>query len=507
MKSSGRGLAFCICILLSVTPLFAQDNTLHLGSVVEGALDSAEADQYQLTALELTLVSFHLAALEGTLDPVLTIYDSSGKRLISNDDSFWPEALAAVIQVFVIPRLDTYTIEVSAFGDTAGGYRLRVLPGYDTVALHDTELSPSNWEVVTGEAVIAQAGKGRMLVELEGLARSSTLLGTGFPQEPDAYFEVQLENYSSAADGQVGIIFRYLRPDLLSRLLLNGRGFWRIERVDEGDIIVVRNWGTHPAIVAGEKDFRLGLLVSGQHIDVVYNGQVVGTLEDKNIAETGQVGITMRTADVFGSRLSFAVTDVIMTAPTRVAGNSLFPQQLKARNYYAMADVLTRQQLFRVGGTIKMALPESTVRHMAAGVTPYVLGVGNQFADLAVSAKLSLQSRGSENGGCGLLFHHVDDQHYTLAYVTATGDYGVSQRTYAGFATGIYGKRPASDLEKHEMLVIAQGSTLHYYLDGIHVGSMPYTQQNGEVGIAVVNYEPVDTHCIFEDFWVLSADD
>ena len=501
-------VSVCIIFLVSALSLRAQERSLHLGDRVEGTLSAGQSRQYQLALPELTLLSIHLKSLEGSLDPVLQVFNSDGTEVIADDDYAYPDHLDAVIQAIVIPRSDTYTLRVSGFADSSGAYSIEVLPGFDTLRLRDDMLSPDNWEVLYGVADLARVAEGQLQVNMEGLDLSATVLGKRFPTEQDYYFEVDFARISSTApDGQIGLVFRYQRPELHTRLLLNQRGFWRVERIDEGEIVVVRDWSTHPAISAGQTDLRLGILASGQHFDVVFNGQVIGAFDDPYTQTSGGVGIAMRTSDVFGSRLSFAVADALMTVPTRSADGLIFPSQLIAKGRLALASALARRQLIPAGGQFRLTLQESTVRHSSVGVTPFLLGGGVSFGEFALGAKLSAQLSEAANGGCGLIFDYADDMRYSLAYLTADGDYGVSRRDSEGFEAGIYGMHVNGDLDGRELLLIAQGASLHYFIDGDHAGSMPYQASAGRVGIAVVNYQPVHTECLFEDLWVLSWDE
>ncbi|MDE2819836.1 MAG: hypothetical protein OXI40_08905 [Chloroflexota bacterium] len=507
MNDFGRLSGLLLFLVLLAMPAFAQDRTLALGDRVEDTLAPNETHRYSLLALEWTLASLRVEALSETLDPQLAIYDSSGELVIANDDYAYPDSLDAIIQAFVFPKSDRYTVAVSGFDGASGAYQLHLLPGYDLHIHAKEKLLLEDWQVVNRLAAVSQAGSNRLVVETDGMATTAVMLGTGFAQERDFYFEVQFDNVSSANDWQVGIAFRYARPDSHSRVLLNKRGFWRMERVDEGDIVIVRNWGTHPAIVPGESEFRLGVLASGEHFDIVYNGQIVGMIGDDKSEDFGGVGVAMRTADVVGSRLSFSITDALMTIPTRVDEAVIVPSQLLTRSYHVMDNVLARQQLIPVDSEIKMLLPQSSVRRRLAGVTPFLLGSGLRFAEMAIGATVSYQMSEAANGGCGILFHFQDEEHYQLAYLTAEGDYGLSQRQGEAFAPGIYANKPTGARHEHDMLLIVYSGAIHYYVDNEHVGQLAIeTAAPGSVGIAVVNYARVETNCVFEDFWVLSLD-
>ncbi|MCY3834178.1 MAG: hypothetical protein OXG85_14285 [Chloroflexi bacterium] len=500
-------MLFClICLMGSLITLRAQDSVLRIGSVVEGSLAAGETRRYALTALELTLASLRVEALTEGLDPTLTILDGAGEMLISNDDYDYPEALGAAIQAFVFPRTSTYTIAVSAFGDGAGAYRLHIQPGYDRVALRESPVDSANWEVVYSDASVNISEASVFALEMRGLARSAGMVGLHFPIESDLYFEVAFDQVNSPSVWQVGLLFRYLSPSRYHRLLLSKRGYWRVDRVDGDSVTPLVNWKTHPAIAAGARSFRLGVLVSGQHYDIVYNGQVVGAAWDRAPLQAGSLGIALNTDERTGGAMSFVVAETLVTTPTRVDGKVLFPQRLLASGYYALAQALARQQLVPVGGEVKVAVPESSVRGAKPGVTRLPIASSFSFAQFAFGVSLTLDTYTEGNGGCGLYFHFNDEDNYTLAYVTSQGDYGLSRRARDGFAPGIYDNRPAAAPGAHNMLAIVSDEVIHFYLDERYVGSLDSQPRIGGVGIATVNYDEVDTSCAFKDLWLLSLD-
>ena len=506
MSAPGR-ILFCIaCLLAAVSITFAQDKVISVGSAVEGELTAGETHRYSLTALELTLLSFRVEALGDGLDPALAVLDGAGQHVVSNDDIDYPNNLDAAIQAFVMPRTSTYTIAVSAFGASAGAYRLHVLPGYDRLALRESPVDSANWEIVHSDTTVNVSDASVFALDIRGLARSAGLVGLHLPIERDLYFEVAFDQVVSPNVWQAGLLFRYLSPSKFHRLLLSKRGYWRVDRVDGDEITQLKGWTGHPAIRPGESAFRLGVLVSGQHYDVVYNGQVVGSVWDRAPLMAGSLGVALLTDERAGGAVSLVVAQTTVTAPSRVDDRPLFPQRLMAGRYYAMAQALARQQLVPVGGEIKLAVPESTVRRGRAGVSRLPLASNFSFAQFAMGASLTLDARSAGNGGCGLFFHYNDDDNYSLAYVTSQGDYGVSRRSADGFEPGIYGNLGASSAGSHDLLVIVSDEVVHYYLDERYVGSLDSIPRIGGVGIAAVNYDEVETGCAFDDLWLLSLD-
>lgn len=149
MTAPGR-ILFCIaCLLAALSTNYAQARAIRIGSAVEGELSAGETHRYSLTALELTLVSFRVEALSDELDPMLKILDHTGRLVASNDDYAYPEERDAAIQAFVFPRTSSYTVLVSAFGDSEGAYRLHALPGYDRLAIHEKPVDSANWQMQT----------------------------------------------------------------------------------------------------------------------------------------------------------------------------------------------------------------------------------------------------------------------------------------------------------------------------------------------------------------------
>ena len=506
MRALGRVAFGITCFLALFSPLRAQGARLSLGDIVEGSLAAGETDRFTLSALELTLASVRVESLGGSLDPVVAIFDSADQLIISNDDYDYPATRDAAIQAFVFPKTSSYSIAVSGHAGSSGDYRLYVLPGYDVLALHDTRMESTNWQVVHSDTAIDISESSLFAVELQGFARSGLVLAQHFPAEQDLYYQATFHEVTSVVDWNVGLVFRYIDIENYHRLLLSKTGFFRLDRIENGVWAQLKYWSTHPAIRPGEKDFRLGILASGRHLDVVYNDQVVGSAADSAEPQAGGFGLIMRTDEVSGGLMSFAVLESMVTLPTRVDGRLLFPGWVVERQNYLMAHDLARKQLVPAGHNVSFLQPESRVRHVRTGVTRISIASDRTYEQFALGASLTLETAGPGNGGCGIFFHFNDDNHYTLAYVTRDGDYGLSRRIGDGFEPGIYGKRAAIDDAQHYLLVVATDEMLHYFLNEAYVGSMASQPRTGSIGIAVVNYEPVETTCRFENLWVQGFD-
>lgn len=506
MTVLGR-VAFCITFCLTlISPLRAQGARLSLGDIVEGSLATGETHRYAVNALELTLVSLRVESLDGGLDPIIEIFDSGDVLINSSDDYDYPATRDAAIQAFVLPKTSTYSIVVSGHAGSSGDYRLYFLPGFDLLALHDATMEKTKWKVVYSDTAIDVSESSLYAVELQGFARSAGVVAEHFPPAQDHFYQATFHEVTSAADWNVGLIFRYVDNENYHRLLLSKTGFWRLDRIENGERVQLKYWSTHPAIRPGEKDFRLGILASGQHFDAVYNGQVVGSASDSAEPQAGGFGIAMRTDEVTGGLMSFAVLETLLTLPTHVDDRIIFPQRVVERQTYLMARDLARKQVAPAGRNVGFVQPESSVRNVRPGVTHIGIASDRTYEQFALGASLALATAEDRNGGCGIFFHFNDDSHYTLAYMTKDGDFGVSRRAGDIFEPGIYGKRAASDDPERYLLVIATDEDLHFFVDEVYAGSMESQPRTGSIGIAVVNYEAVETTCRFTDLWVQDFD-
>ena len=502
-----RNILFIIGWLsLAVLQIHAQSNSVEIGTIVESTLAVGEAQIYQLIALETSIISIHAEALDTSLDPVITILDNSGNIIITNDDYDYPNTPDAIIQAFVIPRTGTYSIEVSAFGDTSGDYRLSILPGYDTLVINDTAISASNWQSTDNDLMSPIIIDDKLRIEIEGVSRTSNLIANDLPTSEDYYYEVTFSDISASTSWQVGIVFRYVNPTLFYRLIVNDQGFWQFEWVNGDEVSVIQSWSTHPGIVAGATEFTVGVLISGTKFDIIYNNQLISTLYDSSLIQPGSVGVTAITANAVGSRVAFSIKNISMTSPTLVNNQLSFPETLAANNYTSLAHTLERQKVIPVGGSIKLTAPQSVIRNVNPGISRFAVASGVQFSEFVLGATLSWDVIGDGIGGCGITFNTLDDTNFTLAYINKAGEYGVSQRQGDSFIEGIYGNDLLIDKSSYTIVLIVHEDTIHYYINNQHLGTMTYTPVSGEIRTAVVNFDGVDTTCTVDNIWLWSLD-
>lgn len=495
-----------ISVAFFSSQLTAQTEQVGIGTIIEASLSNDDVHTYQITLLEASIISIYVEALNDSFDPILSLLDGAGNAIISNDDYDYPRSSDALIQALVIPQTDTYTVQVRAFSGAAGSYRLAVLPGYDQTLKEDSITDQSNWAAINDSGTISTFIDSSLFIEVEGIAQSSTLIANHFPTALNAYYEATLNDITATTNWQVGLVFRYINPNLFYRLIMNNQGFWQLELVEDGEASIVQSWSTHPAIVPGETKFTLGVLTSDDSIDVIYNRQLIGTVYDNRILQAGGFGIAAITANALNSRVEISLDHALVTVPSKQDDQHIFPDTLVASNYTALAHNLERQQVIPTGGEVKFTVPQIEIRDIKPGVSRFPVASNVTFTQFVMGGTISWSTLSEGNGGCGIAFNDAGDQSYTLAYVNTDGEYGVSQRVGDSFDSGIYGMGIATDANRLTFTLIVYGEQIQYYVDNLWVGQMPYTATEGEISTAIVNFDGVDTTCNFNDLWLWNLD-
>ena len=97
--------------------------SLGYGQQAQRTVDTFTDDGWTFSGRSGDRVTIEADAADGDLDPQLTLFDSSGKRVAENDDLSGSNNNARI--TITLPRTGTYTIVVSAFG-SGGSYILRL---------------------------------------------------------------------------------------------------------------------------------------------------------------------------------------------------------------------------------------------------------------------------------------------------------------------------------------------------------------------------------------------
>jgi hypothetical protein len=495
-------------LMLLAAPTNAQTDALSIIeplTPVEGRVAPDETQSWTFNAANGQVLSFFVKDISGGFDAVVSITDSAGNELISNDDYNYPTNGDALLEAITIPRTGTYNVNVSGFNGEDGAFRLTMLPGFSELESSENFNGNLTWEALT-EPLIVEAADDKLSLTLTG----NRLRGIAVPSGtdiPSNYFAEVKVNVSGGEDGWIaGMVARLQDANTYYALNINSSGQWQFILHQAGSDQTMRDWTPHPAIIPNQSTFTLGMMVNGSGYDFFYNGQLFGRLSDANLSADGEFGLLVETQGSPESLTTALFDDLVITVPTLVNNKPLIPEQVVISTPNDTVQELQRRGLIPGGGEMALTVNESFVESRRPGVERLMLGRGVTYQNFAIGATLSWQAAAGITG-CGLVLRGVDDTHYTLAYVDQTGGYGLSQLTDDAFAPGIFGESVEFEAGPHHLLLIARDDILYYYVDGQYKGTLENTAVDGMIGEAVVNFEPISTSCTFTDTWLWRWDE
>ncbi|MCC6802779.1 MAG: hypothetical protein IT319_07840 [Anaerolineae bacterium] len=492
-------ITLLLAVLLSVAlPAQAQE-TLPLATPVTGSVTAGATNAWTFFAQNGAVLSFALEAQTDGFDPAMTLTDSSGREIVSSDDYNYPDSLDPLLEAITMPRTDTFTLTVRGINDTSGDYTLTMLPGYSVSAYSD-DFSANGWRALNG-VITAQQADGQLQLSTEGVRPTSAAFSDGSTPVQDFYAQAQVVNVTDPSGWAVGMAVRRSGQSYYL-LAINSVGNWRFTLVQNGSETVIRDWTPHPNIIPGASSFSIGVLARGVGFDFFYNTGYIGSASDRTLTDAGQIGLTVGAFSAQPSRSSATFDDLIVTQPAEIDGHYVIPQEITTGDARQMVLALKRNHVVVGDGELALTLPDSSVQSARAGVERVMLGRGVRYTNFALGTTVNLSPATSGPAGCGLVFRLANDTDYTIAYFDQDGDYGVSKRSGDTFSDDLYGQNSAIGGGTHLLLVIADDNTLYYYVDRTLVGTVENPPQDGEVGIAVVNFEPNSTLCQFTNFWL-----
>lgn len=486
----------------------AQDDTLVVtGQSITNSLASGESAVWRLPARDGAMFSFIVEQVNGDLDPILSIEDTNGSVLISNDD-YSSDTLDAAIEGFTVPRNGTYIVRISAYGDTSGDYRLTALPGYAAISLHEEFNEDRDWQLITsseGDDAQVNLADSQLHIEVEGIQQTARVTATNL-ETPDHFFAQLMVNNVSGRNGwQVGMTYRQRGNNSYYIYLVDHRGYWRAAVVEDGEERVLSDWNPHPAIVAGTTSFELSIFVKDDRHEFLYDGQLIGDVRDDTLLEGGRIGFVADTVNALGSRTSILLDDLIVTVPM-VNGTQAIPvQQLVVTSSGNMVRELERRNVIPAGGAQTLSLEETSARFTNAGVSRYAVASNVTFSNVVVGATIDWPFTERLNG-CGLVVRDAGDEDtYVVGFIDSNGGVALSQREGDAFTETVF--RDDIDLptnSSYHILLIAIDDEVRLFVEGEYVGSIESINADGGIGQAVINYDPGDTTCQFDNLWVWS---
>jgi hypothetical protein len=478
----------------------AQDLTLN--TPFQSSLESGMSETLSFIAREGQMLSFVVRGAD-SFDPILSIEDLNGNTLIRNDDYNYPTSRDALIEAFSAPYTGAYTMTVRGYGNTSGNYELLMLSGYSQIAVREPFDSVGNWSTVGLASELAPQltiinGMANLLQE--GINQESIAIGIQVESEV-YYVHARISSVTGARGWQAGLVFRYQDANNYYQVLINQNGAWRMIRVSNGEVTILRNWNVHPAIAQGSDSFDLGVLVNGTGFDVFYDGQYIGTESDSEL-QGGQVGLAIRTADALGSRVTARYDELLISIPTEINGESVFPTQLIASNMNYTLRELERRLLVPQGGEMAFILPESFAQAINIGVSRFPIGNGT-MQNFVLATNITWAASGADLNACGITVRDQGDSNqYILAYVDSMGGYGLAERDGEQFIQNIFNERIEIQQPPYQMILIVNGNRIHYYLEGEYVASLTTSASEGQIREAIVNFETANTNCQYDDLWV-----
>lgn len=493
-------IGFGILLLALVFPARAQQD-LVLFTPVSGRIEAGGQQSYRFQAVEGSLLSFVVQAASGDLDPQISITNSAGAAIISNDDYHYPESGDSLIEAITIPRTDTYTATVSGFGGTSGEYNLSMLAGYGQVSASQNFNGSLSWQAAA-EPLQVEAVDGQLALALDGPEQIGAAVDRGLNVPPVYFARTAVTVTTTQANWMVGLTARQTGASAFYLLTINERGQWRFSVRTSGQDRMIRDWTPHPAILAGSKTFTLAMLVNGSNFDFFYNDSLIGRLTDTTISEGGRLGLAVITDSSRTAQMSARFDNLTITTPVLVDGSPVPPSQLILGAPASMAQELQRRNVIPSGGEMALTVGESFIGSARPGVERFMLGRGASFRNFALGTTFSWRADAEGITGCGLIFAATDETHYTLAYLDRTGGYGISRRQGDSFVPGLFGEKPPPEKSAYHLLVVVLEDRVLYYVDGVYGGTLEMAAVDGAVGNAVVNFEPVNTSCQFRDTWV-----
>lgn len=480
---------------------YAQAATLSPFIPVDGVLNPNETQRWTFTARDGEVLSFLAKSpLESSLDPVISIENANGEVLRTNDDYDYPNRLDALIEPFTAPQTGTYQLVITGRNNSAGAYQLTLFYGYANVLLEDSfanenrltltnpsEEFPPTFLFENGIAQLRQEGIQQTALLLHQLADYSHF-----------YASLRVKGIAHRNGWQLGFVIRHSGTAYYA-VQLNNRGLWRFVLVQDGKETTLRDWGTHPAIIAEKASFRLDVLANGGAFDVFYEGQFVATVSD-NALSTGKIGVTITTANALNSTLIADFDSLTVTVPLIFSPEQRLTQNFTSGSANYVMRQLQRQGIVPAIGQIALELSESSANYAQGGVSRVPLARGTTFTHFVYGTTVSWQSGSNGTFGCGIIAQDTAEG-YLLAYIENSGGAGIAYRKENSFVQNTYAQN-ITPKTRYALVLVVYETTATLFIEGQKIATLPIESQSGGIGNAVVNFDSGTTTCAFRDSWV-----
>jgi hypothetical protein len=497
----------CIVLLMLRVDLNAQNRQrLEVNNPVEGALTADfPVQSWGFYGFQDQMLSFRVQTTEGNLDPIITIRNADGVRIIGNDDYDYPNTRDALIEGITIPRSGEYELIVTSYGNTEGRFVLTMLPAYSTFAVDERFIAQGDW---IAERLEADVVDGIATLQTEGIAHAGFFTNPSLELAERHYIEMVVDGITSRNMWAVGLTVHYQDPANYSAILINQRGEWRLMVVEDNNQRVIREWTPHPAIGAGDTQFRLGVLVDDYSSSVFYNGLFIGRTETNGVLKEGTSGVILLTDNAISSSITARVDALFITQPTEIESGMIFPTELIETIPRITAQELVRRGVIPANGVMAWEVPDSYLDSRAPGIGRLPLIESNRFQSFVLGTTVQLGMNRAEGvAACGLLFNHVNENEYAVAYLDTEGGYGISQRAGDRFEGGLFNVNSGWDITQPTNLVlVVLEDAIYLYINQVFAGQTQLEPVMGQVGNAIINFDPNTFSCQFRNTWVWNLD-
>ncbi len=293
-------------VLLVVLPgaVHGQTSTLQRYVPAQGSIAAGGTDTWSFPAVAGEVISISVQPVS-TLDPVITLQNSSGERIIGNDDAAYPEMTASILQAITIPRTDTYTVAVEGYGNSSGAYAILLTNGFAELAESDDFNTLGRW-IPFGEETELTVANGQLELQVGGALAHGGAVDESI-NLADFAARIEVLSVTNGAGWTVGITARQ-QGENYYLYEVNSEGRWRFSLFQDGIRRVLGDWREHPAIRPGATAFSLMLMAKGSGFDFFYDNAFVGSISDDTLSGAGAIGLAAGTTSN-GASLTTAIFD------------------------------------------------------------------------------------------------------------------------------------------------------------------------------------------------------
>jgi len=222
----------------------------------------------------------------------------------------------------------TYTITLQRAGETAGEFRLLLLPGYsvldkwDDFQSFDQALS-LNWEPMLNIDSIADVMNGVMNMQVMTAGTMSFILPSDSVSWSDVYVEADIQIEGSPSYFQYGFILR-ANPtaDVFYALMFSSDSDWTLMHYNMGMWNSIQDWTVSPAIDPADTTPHIGVFAQGNTFRAYFNGQLVGEVHDPGFSsQAGTIGLLACTSSSQADSLVLNFDNLVITSPNTAAAN------------------------------------------------------------------------------------------------------------------------------------------------------------------------------------------